>query len=114
MPDEVKPLDPDQARTLAQVRRLMMIASVTTFVAIAVVFGVIGYKVYKSGDSAVEATPAFADVTETLPAGAKVISTAIGRDQIMVTVEVGSVTEIRTYDPDTLKPLGRLRLEPKP
>ena len=114
MPDDVKPLDPDQARSLAQVRRLMMIASVTTFVAIAVVFGVIGYKVYKSGDNAGEATPAFADVTEALPAGARVVSTAIGGDQIMVTVEVGGVTEIRTYDPDTLKPLGRLRLEAKP
>ena len=114
MPDDVKPLDPDQARSLAQVRRLMMIASVTTFVAIAVVFGVIGYKVYKSGDNAVEATPAFADVTEALPAGARVVSTAIGGDHIMVTIEVGGVTEIRTYDPDTLKPLGRLRLEAKP
>ena len=114
MPDDVKPLDPDQARSLAQVRRLMMIASVTTFVAIAVVFGVIGYKVYKSGDNAVETASAFADVTDPLPPGAKVISTAIGGDHITVTVEVGGVTEIRTYDPDTLKPLGHLRLEAKP
>ena len=109
MPDDEKPLDPDQARALAQVRRLMMIASVTTFVAIAVVFGVIGYKVFKSGDGAPPAQ-AFADVTDNLPPGAKVLSTAIGNDHIVVTVEAGGVVELRTFDPDTLKPLGRLRL----
>ena len=58
--------------------------------------------------------PEFADVTQALPAGAKVLSTAIGDGHIVVTIEVGGVTELRTFDPDTLKPLGRLRLEPKP
>ena len=43
MSDDEKPLDLEAARALAQVRRLMMIASVTTFVAVAVVLGVIGY-----------------------------------------------------------------------
>jgi hypothetical protein len=113
MPDDPKPLDPDQARALAQVRRLMMIASATTFVAIAVVFGVIGYKVFRSGESAPPAQ-AFADVTESLPAGARVLSTTIGGDHIVVTIEAGGVVELRTFDPDTLKPLGRLRLELKP
>jgi hypothetical protein len=45
---------------------------------------------------------------------AKVLSTAISSDHIVVTVEVGGVIELRTFDPDTLKPLGRLRLETKP
>ena len=85
----------------------------TTVVAIGLVFAVIGYKIYRSGDSAVEAaTPP--DITVNLPAGAKVLSTAIGNDHIVVTIEVGGVTELRTFDPDTLKPLGRLRLESKP
>ena len=48
MPDDVKPLEPAQAAALARIRRLMMIASATTFIAIAVVFAVIGYKVYTS------------------------------------------------------------------
>ena len=60
-----------------------------------------------------KAPPSFADVTAALPAGAKVLSTAIGNDHIVVTIEVDGVTELRTFDPDTLKPLGRLRLEPK-
>ena len=114
MSDDAKPLDPEQAMGLARIRRFMMIASVTTFVAIAIVFGVIGYKVYKSGDSAPDMAAKPADVTVALPAGAKVLSTAIGDDHIMVTIEVSGVTELRTFDPDTLQPLGRLRLESKP
>ena len=44
--DDEKPLDPEAARIVARVRRLMMIASMTTFVAVAVVLGVIGYRVF--------------------------------------------------------------------
>jgi hypothetical protein len=109
-------LDPQAAAAIARVRRLMLIASVTTFIALAFVLGVIGYRVFHMGESAdsAESAPDFADVTEALPAGAKVLSTAIGNDHIVVTIEIGGVTEIRTFDPDTLKPLGRLRLAPKP
>jgi heme/copper-type cytochrome/quinol oxidase subunit 2 len=110
MSDEEKPLDPQAARAVSQVRRLMMIASATTFIAVAVVLGVIGYRVFRAEG---RATPV-ADVTVALPAGAKVLSTAVGADHIVVTIEVGGVIEIRTFDPDTLKQLGRLRLEPKP
>lgn len=121
MPDPT-PLEPDQAAAIAKVRRLMLIASVTTVVAIGAVFGAIGYKVFKAGDSpapaagvAGSAAPgALVEVTDTLPAGAKVLSTAVGEAQIAVTIDVGGATEVRTYDPDTLKPLGRLRLAPKP
>jgi len=113
MPDDAKPLNPDQARALLQVRRFMMIALLTTVVAIGLVFAVIGYKIYKSGDSA-EVAAAPPDITESLPAGAKVLSTAIGGDHILVTIETAGGVELRTFDPDTLKPLGRLRLEAKP
>jgi hypothetical protein len=114
MTDDVKPLDPAQAAALARIRRLMMIASATTFIAIAVVFAVIGYKVYRSGDTAPDTAAVPADVTVALPAGARVLSTAMGNDHIVVTIEVGGATELRTFDPDTLKPLGRLRLESRP
>jgi heme/copper-type cytochrome/quinol oxidase subunit 2 len=110
MSDAQKPLDPDAAATIAKVRRLMLIIMTATFVVIGVVLFVIGYRLFHVKESA----PSFVDVTESLPAGAKVISTAVGADHIVVTIEVGGVTEIRTFDPDTLKPLGRLRLEPKP
>ena len=115
MSDDDKPLDPEAAKVVAKVRRLMMIASATTFIAVAVVLMVIGYRLFNAGGSAQPSAPVgFADVTATLPAGAKVVSTAIGADHIVVTIDVGGVTELRTFDPDTLAPLGRLRLEAKP
>ena len=115
MSDDEKPLDPEAARFIAKLRRLMLIASATTFLAIAVVLGVIGYRVLRLEGSApptAEGAQPFADVTEALPAGAKVLSTAIGADHIVVTIEVGGAVELRTFDPDTLKPQGRLRLAP--
>ena len=107
MSDTEKPIDPDAAATIAKVRRMMLIIMTATFVVIGVVFFVIGYRLFHVKESAA----AFADVTEALPAAAKVISTAIGADHIVVTIEINGATEIRTYDPDTLKPLGRLRLK---
>jgi hypothetical protein len=112
MSDE-KSLNPEAERAIAKVRRLMMITSVTTFLAVAAVLVVIGYRVFRLGESA-EPSPAFADVAATLPAGAKVLSTSISNDHIVVAIDVGGVIELHTFDPDTLKPLGRLRLAPKP
>jgi hypothetical protein len=108
MSDE-KTLDPEAEAAIRRVRRLMMIASATTFIALAVVLGVIGYRVFRLEGSA----PAFSDVTAALPTGAKVLSTAVSNDHIVVTIEVGGATEVLTFDPDSLKQLGRLRLEPQ-
>ena len=104
------PLSPEAERAIAKVRRLMMIAGVTTFLALAAVLGVIGYRVFHLGGSA-PSQASFVDVTAALPAGAKVLSTAVGSDHIVVTIEVGGGIEVLTFDPDTLKPLGRLRLK---
>ncbi len=106
MSDDQTPLNPDAAAAIAKVRRMMLIIMTATFVAIGVVLFVIGYRLFHGKESA----PSFVDVTETLPAGAKVLSTAVSGDHIVVTIEIGGVTELRTFDPDTLKPLGRLRL----
>ena len=108
-----RPLNPEAERAIAKVRRMMIVIMTGTFLAIALVLIAIGYRLFRAGESA-ESAPEFADVTEALPAGAKVLSTAIGADHIVVTIEVGGVTELRTFDPDTLKPLGRLRLQTKP
>src|SRR5476651_2373310 len=104
MSDDEKPLDPETARVVAKVRRLMMIASATTFIAVAVVLGVIGYRVFRAEGSAAP----FLDVTAALPAGAKVISTAIGDSHLAVTIETAAGIEIRIFDARTLKPAGRL------
>jgi hypothetical protein len=105
-----KSLGTEAERAIARVRRLMLIASLTTVIAIGSVLGVIGYRVSTMEGSA--GPPP--DVTAMLPAGAKVISTSASNDHIVVTIEIAGVIEIRTFDPDTLKPLGRLRLETKP
>jgi hypothetical protein len=109
MSDDQKPLSPEAAAAIAKVRRVMIIIMTGTFVAIGLVLAVIGYRLFHVKESA----PSFADVTQALPAGAKVLSTSIGADHIVVTIEVGGVVELRTFDPDTLKALGRLRLETK-
>ena len=110
MSDDAKPLDPAQMQALARIRRFMMIASVTTFIAIAVVFGVIGYKVYKSGDT----VPALPATDATLPPGAKVLSSAIGDRRLVLTVEIGGSVELRSFDLETLRPIARQRLETRP
>jgi hypothetical protein len=109
MSDENKPLDPETTHMVAKVRRLMMIASATTFVAVGVVLAVIGYRVFKAEGSA----PPVSDLTVSLPAGTKVLSTAIGEGRIAVTVELRSMTEVHLFDLKTLKPLGTIRLAPK-
>jgi len=87
----------------------MLMSGVATFLGIAVVLGVIGYRFYRSGGSV-----APAEVTATLPKGAKVISTAVADDRIAVTVEVGGTLEVRTFDLKTLKATGRLRFATEP
>jgi hypothetical protein len=103
--------DPQAAAAIARVRRLMLIASLTTIVAVGFVFAVIGYRLFHWQGSAPAPPP---DLTATLPAGAKVLSSAVGDGHIVLTVEVNGSIELRTFDLNTLKPLGRLRLETKP
>ena len=108
-------LDPQAAAAIARVRRLMLIASVTTFVALAFVLGVIGYRVFHMGERAIALkAPGLCRCHGSATGGRQGAFDKIGNDHIVVTIEVGGVTELRTFDPDTLKPLGRLRLEQKP
>ena len=106
--NDEKTLDPEGARIVAKVRRLMMIASLTTFIAVAVVIGVIGYRVFR-GEGRVQQISA---VSPTLPAGAKVLSSAIGEGRLVLTVDFNGVIELRSFDLNTLTPLGRTRLTP--
>jgi hypothetical protein len=113
MSDE-QPLDPEAAKAIAKVRRLMMIASATTFIALAVVLAVIGYRVFRWQGSAqpVPPGPPVPETALSLPAGAKVLSSAIGEGRVVLTVEVAGAIELRSFDLNTLKPLGSVRLAP--
>ncbi|MGY8664073.1 hypothetical protein Q3C01_17135 [Bradyrhizobium sp. UFLA05-109] len=101
----------EQAALFARVRRMMLIAGLTTALAICAVLIAVGYRLFKSEGRAVEA---LSDVTATLPKGAKIISTAVAGDRVLVTLDVGGVTEIRTFDAHTLKPAGRLKFANEP
>jgi hypothetical protein len=108
--DGEKPLDPETARLVGKVRRLMMVASLTTFVAIAVVMAVIGYRVFK-GEGRVQAAPG-ADAP--WPNGARIVSSAMNDERLALTIETPAGLEVRFFDLRTLKPLGRLPLNGKP
>ena len=99
----------EQALLLVRVRRMMLIAGLTTALAIAAVLVAIGYRLFTSEGSA-----ATRDVTATLPKGARITATAVAGDQIVLTLEVNGVTEIRTFDAKTLRPTGRLRFTSEP
>jgi len=104
--DAEKPLDPEAARVVAKVRRLLMIATMTTFIAVAAVIAVIGYRVFK-GEERVQVLQS---VSATLPAGTKVLSSAIGEGRVVLTVEVNGAIELLSFELNTLRPLGRVRL----
>ena len=49
-----------------------------------------------------------------LPKGARISATAIAGDRLVVTLDVGGPTEIRTFDAHTLKPAGGLKFASEP
>jgi hypothetical protein len=100
--------DPNAAGVIAKVRRLMLISTVLTALAVAAVLGIIGYRLFHS-----EGSPP-TQATLTLPPGAKIVQSAIADDRIVLTLQIGGALEIRTYDLKTLKPLGRLNFSTVP
>ena len=90
----------------------MIISGVTTLVAIAAVVGVIGYRVFNDGGPGSGAIAG--DVIVMLPKGARVIATAASGGRLVVTIEIGGATELRTFDLKTLTPTGRLRFATEP
>ena len=100
---------PEQAALLARVRRLMLIAGLTTALAVAAMLIAIGYRLFRSEGSVVAT-----DTTSMLPKGARIISTGVAGDRLVVTLDVGGVTEIRTFDARTLKAVGKLKFVSEP
>ena len=100
---------PEQAALFARVRRMMLIAGLTTALAIAAVLIAIGYRLFRSEGSTVAT-----DTTAILPKGARIVATAVSGDRLVVTLDIGGVTEIRTFDAHTLKPVGTLKFVREP
>jgi hypothetical protein len=100
---------PEQAALYQRVRRMMLIASLTTAVAISAVLVAIGYRLFTSGGST-----SLNDVTAMLPKGARIYATAVAGDKLVIMLDVGGTTEIRTFDAQTMKPAGRLKFTTEP
>jgi hypothetical protein len=100
---------PEQAALFARARRMMLIASVTTALAVAAVLIAIGYRVFRTEGSVVAT-----DTTAMLPKGARIVATGVAGDRLVVTLNIGSATEIRTFDAHTLKAAGRLKFVSEP
>ena len=111
MTDTVAPEPtPEQAALFARVRRMMLIAGLTSALAVALVLTAVGYRLYRS-----EGSPAaLTDITATLPKGARIVSTGVAGDRLVVTLDISGATEIRTFDAKTLKPAGQLKFVSEP
>jgi hypothetical protein len=112
MTDTVAPEPtPEQAALIARVRRMMLIAGLTSALAVAVVLIAVGYRLYRGEGSPAAAT---ADIIETLPKGARIVATAVAGERLVLTLDIAGVTEIRTFDARTLKPAGKLKFVNEP
>jgi len=100
---------PEQAAMFARVRKMMMIAGLTTALAVCAVLIAIGYRLFRTEGSVVTT-----DVTSMLPKGARIVSTGTAGDRLAITLDIGGATEIRTFDAHTLKPMGRLKFVSEP
>jgi hypothetical protein len=100
---------PEQAALFARVRRMMLIAGLTTALAVAAVLIAVGYRLFRAQESAV-----LTDTTAVLPKGARILSTAVAGDRLVVTLDISGVIEIRTFDAHTLKPAGKLKFANEP
>ena len=67
---------PEQAALFARVRRLMLIAGLTTVLAVSAVLIAIGYRLFRS-----EGSVNTADITAVLPKGAQIVSTGVAGDR---------------------------------
>jgi hypothetical protein len=118
-PPPVRALDPDAARAIGKIRRLMLVSNLFMLIAIAAVLVVVGYRIYHTEPAAPRAPPPApvavpappkipVDMTLTLPRGARIVQTAVAGDRLVLTIEINGASEIRTFDIKTLQPAGRL------
>ena len=96
---------------MARVRRMMLIAGLTSALAVAVVLIAVGYRLYRGEGSPAAAN---ADIIATLPKGARIVSTAVAGERLVLTLDIGGITEIRTFDAKTLQPAGKLKFVSEP
>ena len=100
---------PEQAALTAKIRRMMLVAGLTTVLGISALLIAAGYRLFHADGGA-----AGNDATIALPKGARIVSTALSGDRLAVTLDIGGATEIRTYDARSFKLVGRLKFVNEP
>ena len=100
---------PEQAALFARVRRMMLIAGLTTTLAVAAVLIAIGYRLFRS-----QGSMATTDVMASLPRGARIVATGTAGDRLVLTLDIAGATEILSFDAHTLKPAGKLKFVSEP
>lgn len=98
-----EPLTPEQERVLRKFRRFSSVSMLVMVLGVVAVLGVISYRMLRS------APLATGEMTAMLPKGARIVSTAVAGDALVVTLDLDGATEIRTYDVRTLAPGATLR-----
>jgi len=88
---------------------MMLIAGLTTALAVGAILIAIGYRLFRS-----EGRVTTTEIAATLPKAARIVSTGVAGDRIVVTLDIAGVTEIRTFDARSLKPAGQLKFVSEP
>src|SRR4029079_9677277 len=115
-PDDAdeKPLDPAVERVQKRLRRLLLIAGLTLGLGILAVFAGIIYRLSTFGDKAPEVPAGTSAVAETsVPAGAKLVSSNVAGNRVVLTYEHPGGTTLIFVDARSLAVVGRLDLKPK-
>ncbi len=94
-----------------KLKRMAVFSSVLMIGGFLAIFGVIAYRL--SNPVAAPQAAAIPAITNALPKGSRVISTAVSDGRIVVTLERDGATEMRVFDLSTLQLRGTLRLEPQ-
>jgi hypothetical protein len=105
--NDEKPLDPAQEAIVRKLKRMSLVSTLVMIGGFLVVFGVIAYRMSTGSGSA----PNWIDATVPLPAGARVISTTASDGRLVVTIEVGGITEVRFFDLKTMESRGRVTFD---
>lgn len=109
--DSEVPLDPQQEAIVRKLKRMAIFSTALMVVGVLAIIGVIVYRL--SNPARVPKAAPVPAITNALPKGSRVISTAVSDGRIVVTVERDGVTEMRVFDLLTLQLRGTLRLEPQ-
>jgi uncharacterized membrane protein (DUF485 family) len=108
--DTEVPLDPQQEAMVRKLRRMAVFSTILMIGGFLAVFGVIAYRLSNAPAPQAAAVPA---ITNALPKGSRVLSTAVSDGRIIVTIDRNGITELRVFDLSTLQLRGTLRLEPQ-